>query len=53
MYERVYSTRFKKDLRLAEKRGKNLTLIEEAIDRLAKGETLPRPSPEGQIHRLP
>ena len=41
MYDRVYSSRFKKDLRRAEKRGKDLSLIEVAIDKLARGETLP------------
>ena len=49
MYDRVFSSRFKKDLRRAEKRGKDLSLIEEAIDRLAKGETLP---PEYRDHPL-
>ena len=49
MYDRVYSSRFKKDLRRADKRGKNLALIEEAIDRLAKGVTLP---PEFRDHPL-
>ena len=41
MYDRVYSARFKRDLRRARKQGKDLTLLEEAIDMLAKGEILP------------
>ena len=49
MYDRVYSTRFRRDLRRAEKRGKDLSPIKEAIDRLANGETLP---PEYRDHAL-
>ncbi len=41
MYERAYSARFKRDLRRAAKRGKDLSLIEEAIDLLAIGKQLP------------
>ncbi|MDR1735803.1 MAG: type II toxin-antitoxin system YafQ family toxin [Oscillospiraceae bacterium] len=41
MYERVYSARFKRDLRRAEKRGKDLSLLEEVIDILAEGKRLP------------
>ena len=40
MFERAYSTRFKRDFRLAKRRGKDLSLIEEVIDLLAKGERL-------------
>ena len=49
IYDRVYSARFKKDLRRAAKRGKDLSLIAEAIDRLANGEALP---PEYRDHPL-
>jgi mRNA interferase YafQ len=49
MYDRVYSARFKKDLRRAAKRGKDLSLIEDVIDRLANGEILP---PEYYDHPL-
>jgi mRNA interferase YafQ len=49
MYDRVFSSRFKKDLRRAVKRGKDLSLIEKAIDILAEGKTLP---PEYRDHLL-
>ena len=49
MYERVYTARFKKDLRRAHKRGKDLSLIEGTIDMLAEGKTLP---PEYRDHPL-
>ena len=40
-YEIVPTNKFKKDLKMAIKRGYNMTLIEEVIDILAKGEQLP------------
>ena len=40
-YEIVPTNKFKKDLKKAIKRGYNMTLIEEVIDILAKGEQLP------------
>ena len=41
MYEVVLSNRFRKDLRLAAKRGCDLALLNSIVDRLAQGETLP------------
>ena len=41
MYEVVLSNRFRKDLKLAAKRGCDLTLLNSIVDRLAQGETLP------------
>jgi mRNA interferase YafQ len=41
MYERVYSAQFRKDVRLAAKRGKDLLRLEAVIDALANGEVLP------------
>ena len=35
------STKFKKDYKLARKRGYDITLLREVIDLLADGETLP------------
>ena len=35
------STRFKKDYKLAQKRGYNMNLLKEVIDILANGEQLP------------
>lgn len=40
-YEIVPTNKFKKDLKMAIKRGYNMTLIEEVIDILAQGEQLP------------
>ncbi len=37
----IFSNRFKKDLRLAQKRGCRLDLLEEVVDKLAAGEKLP------------
>lgn len=40
-YEIVSTNKFKKDLKIAIKRGYNMSLIEEVIDILAQGEQLP------------
>lgn len=40
MFEVVLSNRFKKDLKLAKKRGYNLEHLNKVIDQLAKGEQL-------------
>lgn len=37
----VLSNRFKRDLKLAQKRGYNLGLLDEVVSKLARGETLP------------
>ena len=42
MLEIVLSNHFKKDLKLAQKRGYNLNLLNEVIDKLARQEQLPR-----------
>ena len=41
MYEVVLSNRFRKDLKLAAKRGCDLALLNDIVDRLARGEALP------------
>ena len=41
MYEVVLSNHFRKDLKLAAKRGCDLALLNSIVDRLAQGETLP------------
>lgn len=41
MLEIVLSNRFKKDLKLAKKRGYNLDLLNDVVDMLARQETLP------------
>ena len=41
MYEVVLSNRFRKDLKLAAKRGCDLALLNDIVDRLARRETLP------------
>lgn len=40
-YEIEMSTKFRRDYKLAKKRGYDLSLLEEVIDMLANGETLP------------
>ena len=40
-YQIEMSTRFKKDYKLAQKRGYNMNLLKEVIDILANGEQLP------------
>ena len=41
MFEIVLSNRFRKDLKLAAKRGYDLDLLNGIVDRLARGEALP------------
>ena len=41
MFEIVLSNRFKKDLKLAAKRGLNLDELDAIVERLASGQTLP------------
>lgn len=41
MLEVVVSGRFKKDLKLAIKRGYNMSLLENVVNSLSNGETLP------------
>lgn len=41
MYKVVLSNRFKRDLKLAKKRGYNLSLLEQIVDALAMGKQLP------------
>ena len=40
-YDVVFTTRFKKDYKLAKKRGRKLELLKEVVAALAEGETLP------------
>ena len=41
MYEIVLSNRFRKDLKIASKRGYDMDLLDEIVTKLARGETLP------------
>lgn len=41
MYNIVQSSKFKKDLKIAIKRGYNISLLDEVVTTLAKGENLP------------
>lgn len=41
MYNIVPSTKFKKDLKVAIKRGYDMRLLDEVVSKLANGETLP------------
>ena len=41
MYKVVSSNLFKKDLKTARKRGLNISLLEDVVFKLARGETLP------------
>ena len=49
MLEIVPSNRFRKDLKLLRRRGCDMALLEEVIDRLAAGETL---APKYRDHKL-
>ncbi|WP_249029989.1 type II toxin-antitoxin system YafQ family toxin [Tannockella kyphosi] len=40
-YNLVQTTKFKKDLKLAKKRGYNISLLAEVVDLLASGQSLP------------
>ena len=40
-YQIEYTSRFKKEYKLAQKRGRDISLLRTVIDILAKGETLP------------
>ena len=40
-YEVKFTSRFKKDYKLAQKRGLDITALEKIIEMLAEGETLP------------
>ena len=45
MLEIILSNRFKKDLKLAQKRGYNLDLLNEVVETLARQEPLPEKNP--------
>lgn len=45
----VLSNQFKKDLKLAQKRGFNIELLTEVVDKIANGEKLP---PKNKDHNL-
>ena len=49
MYEVFPSTQFKKDLKNAKSRGKNLDLITKVIEKLANGEQLPEKYHDHQL----
>ena len=57
MREIVRSTQFKRDVKLAEKRGKDMAKLRDLILLLAEGTPLPssytRPSPEWRLEALP
>ena len=41
MYNVIPSNLYRKDLKLAKKRGLNISLLDDVVDKLARGETLP------------
>jgi addiction module toxin, relE/stbE family len=49
MYNIIQSSKFKKDLKAAIKRGYNISLLDEVVTTLAKGENLP---PKNKDHFL-
>lgn len=57
MLEVLLSNRFKKDLKLAKKRGYNLELLYDVVDILARQEPLPEKTPRPRtfrrLHRFP
>ena len=49
MLDIILSNRFKKDLKLAARRGRNLDLLEQVVDKLSRQEPLP---PKNMDHAL-
>ncbi len=50
MYKIIPTTRFKKDLKLAIKRGYNIDLLENIVDKLANGQKLPEMNRDHSLH---
>lgn len=49
MLEVVLSTRFKKDLKTASRRGYNLELLNDVVDKLASGQQLPEKNKDHEL----
>ncbi len=49
MYKLYFTTRMKRDLKLMQKRGKNLKKLEDILDKLLSGETLPAQNKDHQL----
>lgn len=49
MLDVVLSNQFRKDLKLAKKRGLNLELMETVVNKLASGETLPEKNRDHEL----
>ena len=49
MYDIVFTSKMKKDVKLMKKRNKNLNLLVDILDKLAHGEVLP---PKNKHHQL-
>lgn len=49
MYDIVFTSKMKKDVKLMKKRNKNLNLLVDILDKLAHGEVLP---PKNKDHQL-
>ena len=49
MYNIVATNKFKKDLKLAIKRGYNISLLNDIVEKLAKGEKLPDKNKEHNL----
>lgn len=49
MLEVVLSTRFKKDLKTASRRGYNLKLLNDVVDKLASGQQLPEKNKDHEL----
>lgn len=49
MYDIVFTSKMKKDVKLMKKRNKNLSLLVDILDKLSRGEVLPA---KNKDHRL-
>ena len=49
MYDIVFTSKMKKDVKLMKKRNKNLNLLVDILDKLAQGEVLPAKNKDHQL----
>lgn len=49
IYELILTTKFKKSLKLAKKRGLNISLLDEIVSKIQNGEKLPKKNHDHQL----
>ncbi len=49
MYDIVFTSRMKRDVKLMKKRNKNISLLVDILDKLSKGEELPEKNKDHQL----